>query len=800
MKRKSLRSAAAVAIAVAVVAGTSAIDSTVSASPRQAPAASGGSSALDVTVGETVAVTTDQEGNTTPLNLYLVNGQVSGNGSGSVTIPTGTGAQNETQQVSSTSGQVDNFFKFGGAYNGDMPISVTTTVKVDGQPVAANQGFNLNGNVEITYSATNKTSRMQTITFTDIYGETKSKEVDIPVPFGDSLAVTFGDGWDIVDTGTAAKKTTGNGTTLTATMVLFPVLSGVIGGTTQSVTVKARAQNANLPSATHTVVPINLERYQSGSMLKLAPQAEQKILEPAAGLLGSTIEEVLLATHIISGYTSGFRKLDSDYIDPLVRDIEKLKVNPKVVNQGITALADGLADLGTVLEGDAEAKGEIADVILRIANYIGKDLTATIKWLGQVVLAVGPDAASASKGLANLNTILQDPKIAALEAGVPIIADMCKTVGAAAVPGISVGGTSTFYGYPKALLFARPTSPGYAALDAAIKKSSGANKTTLVALQTKLDAQSTASFNKTLWLVLDKLPAGPPPQTNPDLRFLALSAACGVSGPIMVPAVDGAAKIQKYLGPASIALADFAKFAGSPLAKELNNEILAAVEWFDKRLDNPCSNSQIINPIQAAIKKYGIENLNQKKVQVALIWAILQNCGAAQVMEFFGSVDLTLAGVSTKASKFLTGAEKDVPKVVAGVKKVQNLSGMAGRVLDAIPGIGDLVANKVDTAALGLGGKGKDALIQVSDLAAQLQASLIAMNARGLAGDGAPYGNSTLAAGTSGKIANYSTYQITTEEAVPYTRSWGTSIGLAVVFLLLALGLGTYLFRRRINP
>ncbi len=780
MKRKSLRSAAAVAIAVAVVAGTSAIDSTVSASPRQAPAASGGSSALDVTVGETVAVTTDQEGNTTPLNLYLVNGQVSGNGSGSVTIPTGTGAQNETQQVSSTSGQVDNFFKFGGTYNGDMPISVTTTVKVDGQPVAANQGFNLNGNVEITYSATNKTSRMQTITFTDIYGETKSKEVDIPVPFGDSLAVTFGDGWDIVDTGTAAKKTTGNGTTLTATMVLFPVLSGVIGGTTQSVTVKARAQNANLPSATHTVVPINLERYQSGSMLKLAPQAEQKILEPAAGLLGSTIDEVLLATHIISGYTSGFRKLDSDYIDPLVRDIEKLKVNPKVVNQGITALADGLADLGTVLEGDAEAKGEIADVILRIANYIGKDLTATIKWLGQVVEEVGPAAASASTGLANLNQILQALDITQLNTDVQTVAAMCKTVGA----------TATSFGGQAAAFPALYNSPTSRALIAAIKAlPNGSNKTALQGLQTQLNAQGTGSYDNALWLTQSLMPS--------DVAFIAQSAACEVEGSVLNKLTPAAEQIAPYVGPAAWALGEL---GDTEVMQEVEAEVLAAVGWLDKRLDNPCSNSQIINPIQAAIKKYGIENLNQKKVQVALIWAILQNCGAAQVMEFFGSVDLTLAGVSTKASKFLTGAEKDVPKVVAGVKKVQNLSGMAGRVLDAIPGIGDLVANKVDTAALGLGGKGKDALIQVSDLAAQLQASLIAMNARGLAGDGAPYGNSTLAAGTSGKIANYSTYQITTEEAVPYTRSWGTSIGLAVVFLLLALGLGTYLFRRRINP
>lgn len=781
MRRKSMRTAAAITLVVGVVASTSAIDSVVSATPTQAPLSKSGSNALDVTVGETVALTTDQEGNVTPLNLYLVNGQVSGDGSGAVTVPTGTGSQSETQQVDSTPGQVGNFFKFGGTYKGDLPVSVTTSVKVDGQSVEANQGYSLNGDVEITFSATNKTSRNQTITFTDIYGETKSKEVDIPVPFGDSLSVTFGSGWDVVDAGTGTKKTTGTGTQINATMVLFPVLAGIMGGTTQSVTVKARAQNANLPSAAHTIVPINLEQYQDGSLLTLAPKAEQQILEPAAGLLGSTIDEVLLATHIISGYTSGFRKLDSDYIDPLVQDIEKLNVNPKTVNQGITGLAKGLAELGVVLEGDATAKGEIAGVILQISKYVGKNLTETIEWLGQVVEQVGPDATQAAEGLASLNTILQTLDIDQLNADVQTIDAMCQTVGA----------TSSFYAYATPLLPPKPPAgAGQAALAAAIKASSGAKKTTLTNLQAKLDSQSTQSYDKKLWQFRNQMPA--------NLKFLGASAACDVSGNIMVPVAAAADEIAPALGPASTALAAFGNFAESPAAKELNDKVLAGVAQLDKLLDNSCSNSQIIGPIQDAIKKYTIANLEPHVVEI--IESILKNCGVAQVLEFFGSVDLTLAEVTTKASKFLGNARKDVPKVAAGVKKIQNVAGIAGRVFDAIPGVGDLVVGKVDAAALGLGAKGKDGLVKISDLAAELQASLIAMNERGLAGDGAPYGNATLAAGTNGKIANYATYQITTEEAVPYARSWGTSIGLAVVFLLLALGLGTYLFRRRINP
>lgn len=780
--RKTLRSVATVGLAVVMVAGISAIESSVSAAPMQAPAASGESSGLDVTVGESVAVTADQEGNLTPLNVYLVNGQVSGDGSGEVTVATGPDNQSEPQQVSSSPGEVSNFLKFGGSYTGDFPVSVTTEVKVDGQSVDANEGYDLSGDVEITYTATNNTSRMQTITFQDIFGETKSKEVNIPVPFGDSFSVTFGNGWDVVDTGVAKAKTTGNGTELAATLILFPMIEGIMGGTTQSVTVKARAQNANLPSATHLAVPIDLETYQGGSLLSLAPMAQDKIIEPAAGVLGETVDDVLLATRIISGYTSGFRKLDADYVDPLVADIEKLKANPNAIARGATELARALNGLATQLEGDAVAKGEIAGVIVSIANEIGKDVPATIKWLEQVITKVGPDAADASKALTSFDAMLKKIDIADLNTDLADVDEMCTTVGA----------TATYFGGTKGL-FGPPLFDGAQALDAGISAlSPSTDKTTLKALKTQLVAQSKDSFSNTLFTYRKKLPK--------TLAPLGEKAACTIVDPLMDKAIPLANAIEPFLAKASSALNDFAKFAASPAAEEVFELILLGVALLDKTLDNSCSNAQIIDPIEAAIKKYGIDNLEKPAVVEELMQEILKNCGVAQVMEFLGDVDLTLADLSKDAAKFIEGTRKDVPLITDDIKKVQNISGIAGRAFDAIPGLGDLVVGKVDAAALGLDAKGEDALVQISDLVAQLQASLIAMNNRGLAGDGAPYGNSTLASGTDGKISNYASYQITLEEASPYARSWATSLGLAVVFLLLALGLGTFLYRRRINP
>jgi hypothetical protein len=511
--------------------------------------------------------------------------------------------------------------------------------------------------------------------------------------------------------------------------------------------------------------------------------AQDKIIEPAAGVLGETVDDVLLATRIISGYTSGFRKLDADYVDPLVADIEKLKENPNAIARGAAELARALNGLATQLEGDAVAKGEIAGVIVSIANEIGKDVPATIKWLEQVIKKVGPDAAAASKALTSFDTMLKkiDPK--KLNTDLADVDKMCTTVGA----------TATYFGGKKVPL-GPPLFEGAQALDAGISALPllSAKRKTLEALKTQLVAQSKDSFSNKLFTFRKKLPK--------TLAPLGEKAACTNVDPLMDKAIPAAAAIEPYLATASSALNDFATFAASPEAEEVFELILLGVALLDKTLDNSCSNAQIIDPIEAAIKKYGIDNLEKKPVVKELMQEILKNCGVAQVMEFLGDVDLTLADLSKDAAKFIEGTRKDVPLITDDIKKVQNISGMAGRAFDAIPGLGDLVVGKVDAAALGLDAKGEDALVQISDLVAQLQASLIAMNNRGLAGDGAPYGNSTLASGTDGKISNYASYQITLEEASPYARSWATSLGLAVVFLLLALGLGTFLYRRRINP
>ena len=333
-----LVAASAASAVLVVLAGAGAQAGSATGSPTD-PASSPSANQLQVTVGKTVALTTDQNGNQTPLNLLLINGQVSGQGSGQVNIPTSP-TNSKTVDVSSSGGQVQNFFSLAGTYGGQFPVTVATQATVNGQKIDPDKGFGLNGDVEVSYVFTNHTSRQQTITYKNIYGVTTSTTVDVPVPFGSVFTVAFGNGWRIEDPGTMSLKTTPDGSKLSATVVLFPIIKGV-GGTTQTVTIKAKADNANLPATNATIVPIDLSTYMGGLALDLVPGVNAKLLNPANSAISEALGQVVGVAQLISGYTAGYQSLATDYIDPVVKQVEKINVDPDSLTTLLTQLSKG---------------------------------------------------------------------------------------------------------------------------------------------------------------------------------------------------------------------------------------------------------------------------------------------------------------------------------------------------------------------------------------------------------------------------------------------------------------------------
>ena len=784
LNSSQVRRTVAVGSAFALVAAIPILDSQASTRPPAAAGADSSEDGLNVVVGETVAVTTDQSGNTTPLDLYILNGQVSGSGSGQIDMPSGSNGEVTTRSVTSGPGEVSNFTSFGGSFSGDLPVTSVTAVTVNGETIDPNKAYDLTGDIEVTYTVTNHTSRDQEISFRNISGVTETAVVNVPVPFGDSFATTFGEGWDIVDSGGMAVKTEPAGAKLSNTFVLFPMIQGVVGGTTQSVTVKARAENADLPAGTHTIVPVPLDVYEGGVGLELAPAIESKILSPLDSTLQGAIGQIMGIANLISGYTGSFQKLDSQYIDPLVYDVNQVNVNPVAMTESLAVLSRNLTDLGRVLDANAVAKADIALLFAGLSNFVGSDVDNALLWLGQLIETAGPEAASAARSLKNLQSIFKDLDPVTLVAANAQVKTMCVTVGP----------TSNYYGYQ----FLGSGAPGAVAVQNAISAGSplfGPKKpwvSGMKALQTQLNSQSSASLLPYLqWAAAGKL--------SPELASVLQGPVCKPVTTIVGPVAAVAAVATPLLGKAATALDKLALIAADPQVKKVYQEVIAGVQVLDKVLSNPsCTNSEIIDPIVNAIKKYGVDNVSAHAAEI--LESMLTNCGLEQIMAYFGNFDQAIGEILKDLGTVVGNARSDVPKIAAGLTQVKSLANIGGKAFDAIPGLGADIGLKISGLADGVDTKGTAALNQVSNFVAQTQATLEAMNNRGIAGDGSPYGNATLAQGTDGKVTNLTVYQITVQPAQPYGATWTTSIIAALVFLLLAVGVGTFLFRRRIKP
>ncbi len=775
-----------------------------------------GKDPLKVVVGETVAVTTDQTGNLSPLNLYLINGQVSGQGTGTVQIPTGNGGY-KTEDVNNSSGEVSNFFSLAGSYHGNLPVTAKTELTVNGKTVDPNQGYNLTGDVVIKYVVTNHTSRQQEISYTNIYGSKQKKTVNIPVPFGDSYSVTFGQGWDITDPGTMSMKTTPTGTALSATLVLFPV--GPALGTTQSVTIKATADNATLPATTHTVVPVPLNVYEGGLALKAIPAIENALLPPVNSILTGATNELISAANLLSGFTGGFESLDTNYINPLVADIDKLYVNPASLSKKLQNLTDGLDELGGLLAVDSAAKNAIAALFVKLSKFVEVNLEDLVKWLGQFLTSVAPSATEASTALTGLNSVLGSVNPTDLTAATRTMKQACD----------SVGPTSQYYGYPGLPV---PLVGPYGGGDGANALNKGISNgtpligkpkpyvATLKTLKAQLDAQAAGTLlPEDLYLAATLLPILPsiptalipakyqdiikkieniPPEIQAALEAFLVQPGCKptvtFADDVFVPLSKAWGKVGPDVAKLAGALEALAKLAASPNAAKVYNTALVDLGKLGSVLSNPgCTTADLFNPIQSALKTYGAAGIKAHIGDV--LKQIFSKCGLAQIVTFFGDFDAVLGKSLVKLGAIVNSAQKDVPKIAGGVTKLKDIANLVGKVFDEIPAVGQEVADKIIGGADTIDSKGTTAIGAISDAAAQVQASLLAMNERGLAGDGAPYGNAK-----GPNTSTISAYQITVAPATPNTRNWTTSIVVAAVFLVLALGLGTFLYRRRIRP
>lgn len=775
------RRGAATVAAASLLAWMFAVGEGSAASAR--PASTQSAAGLDVVVGKTVALTTDQKGNHTPLNIMLINGQVSGQGQGQVVIPTGPNAT-KAMDVQSSPGQVSDFFALGGSYGGDLPVTISTELTVDGKQVDPDQGYNLNGDVEIKYTFVNHTSRKEKITYKDTFGKERTKQVEVPLPFGDSFAVTFGDGWSVTDAGSMAKSTTPFGTQLTTSVILFPIVQGLVGGTTQTLTIKAKAENASLPSAKNTMVPVRLSEFYKGLILEVAPVVQTDLLPALDSTLLGVTGNVASIASLISGYTAGFQSLAVDHIDPLVSQIESVNVSESGLSSSLASLSSGLTRLGKLMVANAGAQDRVARLITAFANALGIDAPKLVKWLGMVVTDLADQAPQAAKGLTKLKDAIDATDLPTLSANAATMNNACGPIAP----------LSAFYGPDSVAV-----GEGAKALQTAISDGSHwprANEPwvkPLKSLQAALDAEANGTLidgSKYATIQsLDKIP--------PKVKAALLAPVCQTLGTLTTDVVvpylaDNWPMISGDITLLVAGLDALSDFAKSPAAKKAYNGALKDLKILSELLSNDsCTVRDVINPIISAIERYGVAGIKAHMLEV--LEGVFSDCGLAQIVEFFGDFDRLLGLALGQLGEIVDGAQADVPVIVNGVDKVKGLAGLAGTAFDAIPGLGAEIGQLImsyDSAAEGMAEGGIE---KVSAYVGELGATLQAMDARVTAGDGMPGGAAT---GVP-NLKNYASYQITMSAAEPNKRDWAATGVLAVIFLVIGAGVGTVLYRRR---
>ena len=128
-----------------------------------------------------------------------------------------------------------------------LPVQVSVAYELDGKKVEAKDIVGKTGELKVTYTVTNTTTKSTRVTFTNVLGSKETTTLKAPLPIAGDLSVTIPADFTNVKAPGASASGNGNGTS-TAAWTLF--LFDPLGGVKQSVTYQAHVTNAVVPSAT----------------------------------------------------------------------------------------------------------------------------------------------------------------------------------------------------------------------------------------------------------------------------------------------------------------------------------------------------------------------------------------------------------------------------------------------------------------------------------------------------------------------------------------------------------------------
>jgi putative membrane protein len=232
-----------------------------------------------------------------------------------------------------------------------LPISVDVSYLLDGRSVSADDLVGATGDVKVTYTVKNLTSKKVPLTFADGAGGTKTEPADVPIPIVGTVVFDLPDNFSDVRSRAASMGGDGHGgTQMEYLLTMFPP----IGSTTVSFGYTAHLTDGVVPPVSFTAVPVDpltnptfasaAGSYQSGATTgsKLASGATKintnllRLRDGAGQLLDGLIK-----------LTNGAHQLDAGLSGQAAPGAKRLADGSMQLNSGLAKIDDGAGRLAT---------------------------------------------------------------------------------------------------------------------------------------------------------------------------------------------------------------------------------------------------------------------------------------------------------------------------------------------------------------------------------------------------------------------------------------------------------------------
>jgi putative membrane protein len=386
--------------------------------PASSFADGNGSGAVRTTNTETIQTFLSPDGKIDSSRIYE---QLTMVGNGKVTVdnpvdPNGLRNLNGFGGLDATNGTLQQQYDVKGVARGrtvstfdssKLPISMTVDYRLDGKKVSAGDLVGTTGDVKVTYTVKNLTTKRMPVTFDDGVGGTRTEQADVPIPIVGTAVFDLPENFTEVRSVAASMGGDGHGgTQMEYLLTLFPP----IGSDTVSFGYTAHLVDGVVPPVSFTAVPVD-------------PLSNPTFTTAAASYRSGAHSGVKLA--------SGATKINKNLLrlrdgaGQLLSGLIRLNDGAHQLSAGLTGqaapgarqLADGTTQASDGGRKLAEGLTQLHDALTRLPNTLAhnKKYQLLLGALTQIADGVGDrsDGPTVKSLLGGLNAIQQGLEVGA---------------------------------------------------------------------------------------------------------------------------------------------------------------------------------------------------------------------------------------------------------------------------------------------------------------------------------------------------------------------------------------------------